>query len=364
MGRVTTALVVLLYLAVFLSVFISDQLPSVPSEDVQREEFGLNLSEAYADLHHIARRPHPYLSHENDRVREYILGRVVDIQKQAAEVDVEVSDDQFSTVKQGTNTLQGVGTGLYFEGTNVLAKIRGFADDSDGEGAVLFSAHYDSISTSSGAIDDGMGIVTLLQLLSYFTTHPPRRTVLFNFNNGEEDGLNGARAFLLHPWIANPNASLPASELPKTFLNLEGASSGGRPLLFRATGGSVLGAFAKGRVPHPHANVLSADAFARGLVRSGTDYSVYNQPCAAPSYSGSPENKGCQPMDGIDLAFYRGRSKYHTKYDAIPYIDGSQRSLWAMMETTLSAGKSLANDNVDVIGGVEKDQNSIYFDCE
>lgn len=68
-----------------------------------------------------------------------------------------------------------------------------------------------------GATDDGMGVATLLQLVDYFSKNRPKRDVIFNINNGEEDGLNGAHAFLEHPWSA----------LPTVFLNLEGAGSGG-----------------------------------------------------------------------------------------------------------------------------------------
>ncbi len=90
------------------------------------------------------------------------------------------------------------------------------AVDSDG---VLFSAHYDSVSTAPGATDAGMGVVTLLQLVDYFadTKRRPRRTAIFFFNNGEEDGLNGAHLYYEHPW----------SNLTTTFINLEGAASGG-----------------------------------------------------------------------------------------------------------------------------------------
>lgn len=37
---------------------------------------------------------------------------------------------------------------VYFEGTNVLVKIDG--TDENAEGGVLFSAHYDSVSTAPG----------------------------------------------------------------------------------------------------------------------------------------------------------------------------------------------------------------------
>jgi len=50
-------------------------------------------------------------------------------------------------------------------------------------------------------------------------------------------------------------------------------------------------------------------------------------------------------MQGLDLAFYKGRSKYHTKYDAVPYTDGHQQSLWAMMEAARGAGNALLNDS-------------------
>ncbi|THU92478.1 hypothetical protein K435DRAFT_862448 [Dendrothele bispora CBS 962.96] len=380
MGRTTSAFVVLLYLAVFLSVFISDQLPSVPSEDVQHREFGLNLTEAYADLQHVARMPHPYMSHANDQVRKYILGRVLEIQGKASTrengVEVKVSDDLFTNGSWGANplTMTGSGIGTYFEGTNILVKILGSseAQEGEGQGAVLFSAHYDSVSTAPGATDDAMGVITLLQLLSYFSSNPPLRTVIFNINNGEEDGLNGAKAFLLHPWISNSNSTqtqpqpqVPSSEIPTTFLNLEGAASGGRPLLFRATGGNVLRSFARGRVSHPHANVLSSDAFKRGFIRSGTDYSVYNQPCAVPNSNSENPGPGCRPMEGIDIAFYRGRSKYHTKYDSVAYTDGRERALWAMMEMAWGSGRALVNgdrDGFDGTGGVGRDQNSVYFD--
>lgn len=90
---------------------------------------------------------------------------------------------------------------------NVLVAINGTSANLDG---VLFSAHFDSVSTAGGertgsrpilalrscvilgATDDGMGVATLLQLAQYFARHPPRRNTVFNINNGEEDWLNGA----------------------------------------------------------------------------------------------------------------------------------------------------------------------------
>ncbi|KAF8899041.1 hypothetical protein BD779DRAFT_1666782 [Infundibulicybe gibba] len=248
---------------------------------------------AYDDLHHIAAQPHPYNSHAT-------MTSVPTSSAVCRHRGITIDDDRTSAF---------LIPGSYFEGTNILVKINGTEP-----GGVLFSAHYDSVSTAPGATDDGMGVATLIQLVQYLARNRPKRTAVFNINNGEEDGLNGARAFMKHPW----------SNLTQTFINLEGAASGGRPILFRSSAAGPLRAF---RVPHPHANVLSGDAFARGLIRSSTDYSVYN----------------AGGLDGLDVAFYKGRSMYHTPYDAIPHTQGQERALWAMMEATHAAGLQLLN---------------------
>jgi len=147
----------------------------------------LNLdSWAVSDGHfcgcQIAAAPHPYNSHNNDRVRDYILSRV---QARASKhSDILVSDDVIS------NATYAGGQIIYFEGNNILVRIAGKNDNE----AVLFSAHFDSVSTAPGATDDGMGVATLLNLIDYFGKNPPARTLLFNINNGEEDWLNGAHA--------------------------------------------------------------------------------------------------------------------------------------------------------------------------
>lgn len=108
---------------------------------------------------------------------------------------------------------------FYFEGTNILVKIDGTDSQAINSNGVLFSAHYDSVSTAPGATDDGMAVVTLLQMVEYLSVpeRRPRRTAVFFFNNGEEDGLNGAHMLFEHPW----------ANLTSTFINLEGAAAGG-----------------------------------------------------------------------------------------------------------------------------------------
>jgi Zn-dependent M28 family amino/carboxypeptidase len=133
----------------------------------------------------ITAHPHPYNSHYNDAVHAYILSRLRPVA--ASTSYVHISNDQTSN-----GSWASPGYGVYFEGTNILVKIDG--RNSDSNDGVLFSAHYDSVSTAPGATDDGMGVVTLLQLIDHFAKHRPNRTAIFNINNGEEDWLNGAHA--------------------------------------------------------------------------------------------------------------------------------------------------------------------------
>ncbi|KAG5352705.1 hypothetical protein C0989_000857 [Termitomyces sp. Mn162] len=311
--RGTTAAVTI-YLLGFIAVLKTNELPSLPQPNNQH---GLNLSIAWQDLHAIAARPHPFNSHANDLVHAYLLERLNPIA--AAYSHVHVVDDRVSNASDEQS---------YFEGSNILVKVDGTAQDL--HDAVLFSAHYDSVSTASGATDDGMAIVSMLQMVEKLAKTRGKRTAIFNFNNGEEDGLNGARVFLEHPW----------SNLTGTFLNLEGAGFGSRPILFRGTSTKPLRAFY--HVPHPHGTILAADAFSAGVIRSRTDYSVYAQ-------GGG--------MQGLDFAFYRGRSYYHTKYDAIPFIQGGVRALWGMMETLDAAGCALLDQD-----NSEPSEDVVYFD--
>ncbi|KAJ7681779.1 hypothetical protein B0H17DRAFT_942691 [Mycena rosella] len=320
----TTVLVILVYGILFCTVLFGDRLAAVPTPSKQN---GLDLAQAYADLHHhqIAERPHPFISHANDIVHSYILDRMRNVTDGIEYI--EVYDDVVSNASWASWAFST--TAVYNEGTNVLVKIEGSDPQYAPSGGVLFSAHYDSVSTASGSTDDGMGVATLMQLVEYLARNRPKRTAVFNINNGEEDGLHGAFTFLKHPW----------SNLTDTFLNLEGAAAGGRPLLFRGTSTPALRSF---HVPHPHGNVLSSDAFSRGVIRSGTDYTVYTG----------------AGMEGLDLAFYRKRSSYHTKYDAIPYTEGQEKALWAMMESAQASAVSLlSNDRTHGSGSPP-----VYFD--
>jgi hypothetical protein len=143
---------------------------------------------------------------------------------------------------------------------------------------------------------------------------------------------NKFRRFLHHPWFKSV----------RSFINLEGAGSGGRPNLFRATSPQIARAFAA--TAHPHGSSLASDAFALGLIRSATDFSIYQDAGIA----------------GADYAFYMRRQKYHTLHDNIPNLR-DRRPLWSMMENLYYVVKTISNQP----DSEESDATQfVYFDSE
>ena len=84
---------------------------------------------------------------------------------------------------------------------NTIAEIRGSERPDE---YVMMSAHFDSWDGSSGATDNATGTVTMMEAMRILkAVHPrPRRTILVGHWSGEEQGLNGSRAFAAdHPEV-------------------------------------------------------------------------------------------------------------------------------------------------------------------
>lgn len=266
-NRFLAAVCVLYIVPVSLVVRTFYSIPSarpIPSVDDE-----LNVTEAWFDLLHLTRDFHPFNSYNNDEVRQWLLQRVHEIlaatgsqyfvlqktpRSRSAETlrggrivsslkDVPqehntapdtplprncfsitnaalILNDRLSNItfsnpniKVGDTVLLFSHT-IHFQGTNLLVYVPGADDpetlclDSATLGSRTFiNAHIDSVPTSYGATDDGIAVVSILQLIKHFTLpgNRPQHGLLFLLNNGEEDYLNGARAF-----AQNPASSLPA----------------------------------------------------------------------------------------------------------------------------------------------------------
>jgi hypothetical protein len=332
-----TVLVSLTYVALLVALLIVHLVvPTAPSSSPT----GTNLTEAWMDLQQLTAAYHPYNSLNNDKVRNWLLTRIDEILKKnkiepgnaSSEPAVYVFNDMQSNLTFSSAGIRGTsgrarepGISVYFESTNIITYIRGSEDPkgtwwingtTPSKGGVLVNAHYDSVSTGFGATDDGMGVVTVLQLIKYFTTpgNAPKRGLVALLNNGEEDFLNGARVYSQHP----------ISKFAHTFLNLEGAGAGGRATLFRSTDTEVTRFYKESK--YPFGTVLSGDGFERGLIRSQTDYVIFN---------------GIMGLRGLDVAFMEPRARYHTNQDDTRHTESN--SLYHMLSAALATTKGLTS---------------------
>ncbi|MYE35632.1 MAG: M20/M25/M40 family metallo-hydrolase [Gemmatimonadales bacterium] len=116
--------------------------------------------------------------------------------------------------------------------SNAFAVIPGTAEPEE---YVILGGHYDSWDGSDGALDNGTGAVAILEAMRILkhAVPNPRRTIIGALWNGEEQGLNGSRAFVEdHPEILERTHTVfnvDHGNGPVTFIPMQGfAAAAGR----------------------------------------------------------------------------------------------------------------------------------------
>ena len=182
---------------------------------------------------------------------------------------------------------------------------------TDGQNAVLVTAHYDSVWTGPGAADDGAGVSAILEIARMAADYPPYlNDVVFLVTDAEEYGLIGARAF------ADDD---PLFARVKVVVNLEARGVSGPSTLFETGEGnrSIIRIYSK-NVPRPSANSLVHEIYK--TMPNDTDYSVYRD----------------RGVMGLNFAFAGGVALYHSALDDPDHLDlGSLQhhgdNAWAMV---------------------------------
>jgi hypothetical protein len=214
--------------------------------------------------------------------------------------------------------------------------------------ALLLNAHYDSAPAGPGASDDGMGVATLLEVASILKhCQPPfvssevetrerpstslgtngkgcgpRRPVILLFNEGEELGLVGARAFLGDP----------LSQRVDSLINLEARGVRGPVNMFETSRPNAAPiAIYAAAVKHPVANSLSTDVY-----RTMPNYTDVN----------SFAQRGWLTFN---LAPIGNETRYHSAGDNLAAQDPA--TLQHMGDQTLALAQALANGTPSQSGG-------------
>jgi len=206
---------------------------------------------------------------------------------------------------------------------NVVVRLPGGDPNA---GAILLSAHHDSVAAGPGAGDDGSGVAVLLELarlLSDPTTRERdddddddvllRRPLILLFVDGEEEGLIGAEAFLAgHPWARDVAFAI----------NLDSGGNDGLATLTRTSAGNgpAIAALAA-TLERPRAASVTATAYA--LTPYDTDFTAYDR----------------AGIFSLDFGIGEDKAPYHTPNDRLEALDPG--SVQHLGESTLAALRAL-----------------------
>ena len=253
-----------------------------------------------------------------DRALEYLAAQA----RSVPGVEVEIQDVTGSLRRSPTQLSA-------YRTRNLLVRIPGNSRD-----AILVSSHYDSPVSSVGAVDAGVAVASMMEMIRNIAAAPKLpRTVIFNINGAEEQGLFGAHGFLRHPWMKDV----------RLFLDLESAGTANKAILFQTgPGHSWLAKRYARAAPHPYGTVLGQDIFQSGAIPSATDFEIYRDFASVP---------------GIDIAFYRNGYAYHTQLDRT--WNTTPGSLQHMGANALALTRALATEAIPE-RGVER--RAVYYD--
>ena len=281
-------------------------LPELP-ERVAAGEF--DTRRALARLQRILgdQQPHPVDSAANDAVRNRLVAEL-----RAIGLAPMVTDD---LACNGTARSRTVSCARL---RNVLARLGPAAGRP-----VMMVSHYDSTPVGPGAADDGIGVAVMLEAAALLKDRPLKRPVLLLFNEGEEAGLIGARAFVEHNPLARDVEAV---------VNLEARGVTGPALMFETSrpNGAAVAAFARS-AERPSANSASADFYR--LIPNDTDVSVFRD----------------RPWTILNFAIIGNETRYHSPGDTLEALD--PRSVRHMGEQALAATSGLAIDGVPAASG-------------
>lgn len=290
--------------------------------------------------------PHPVGSDVLDHALQYVLSAAESIKRSAHwEVDVQVD---FFHVKSGSHVLVGGlfkgKTLVYSDLTHVVLRILPKYASEVEENAILVSSHIDTVFAAEGAGDCSSCVAVMLELARGISqwAHGFKNAVIFLFNTGEEEGLNGAHSFITqHPW----------SSTVRMAIDLESMGVGGASSIFQAGPHPwAIENFAM-VAKYPSGQILAQDLFSSGAINSATDFQVYKEVAG---------------LSGLDFAYVDMTAVYHTKNDKLKLLkSGSLQHLGENMLAFLQrAGASSYLSKGESVDGAVKNgiDSAIYFD--
>ncbi|CAN4125594.1 unnamed protein product [Withania somnifera] len=290
--------------------------------------------------------PHPVASDALDHALQYVLQAIETI-KETAHWEVDVELDLFHA-KSGANLMVGGlfkgKTLIYSDLNHIVLRISPKYVPEATENAILVSSHIDTVFSAEGAGDCSSCVAVMLELARGVSqwAHGFKSAVIFLFNTGEEEGLNGAHSFITqHPW----------SDTVTMAIDLEAMGVGGKSGIFQAGPQPwAIENFALA-AKFPSGQIVAQDIFKSGAIKSATDFQVYQELAG---------------LSGLDFAYADNTAVYHTKNDKLKLLKpGSLQHLGEnMLAFLLKAGTStnLPKGKETNSRGKSSQDTAIYFD--
>ena len=230
-------------------------------------------------------QPHPVDSQANRLVEQRIVTRLRELGYREQIQDTQICRSfERGDIRYGLARCTRV--------RNIVVHIPG---SSVGRG-ILLSSHYDSVPAAPGASDAGAAVATLLEIARLLTLEPrPRNDIVLLFNEGEEIGLLGAKAFMeQHPLGQNLQVAI----------NIEARGTTSRSVLFETgeNSGWLVKHYAA-TTPAPLSSSLFYEIYK--ILPNDTDLTIFKE----------------HDLQGINFAHADDEPHYHTPLDNLDNLD-------------------------------------------
>ena len=283
------------------------------SADIQK----YSTERVLSHIEQMAQDPHYVGTDYHAEVREYISGQ---LKLCGLEPYIQKEFSINGKWKGATNTF------------NIVAKIKG---TQKGKSLMLLS-HYDSAPFSSyGASDDAVGVGCILEAVRTITENKRqfKNDIIILITDGEEIGLNGAKAFV-------ENSEL--IEDIGTVVNFEARGSGGPSFTLIETNDgnqNMVKALQDAEIPYPVANSFLYSVYK--MLPNDTDLTMFRE---------------IADINGFNFAFIDDFFDYHCQTDDLEHVDiisVEQQGQYLMSMLNLLGNYDLNN--------LKSDNESVYF---
>ncbi|MBN3489936.1 M28 family peptidase [Acholeplasma equirhinis] len=286
--------IIFLAVTLLLSLFVL----YTPGASAKNDTTQFSAVRAQEHIEVISREPHSYYDRDaHEDVRQYLISTLSDYLGPFRVTEFNYTVDQVKTELEASYPSFDPDEVLY-PVENVLGVLPG----ENPEGIMLVS-HYDSRGhvgrtgeqgRSYGAMDDGYGVGTMLELAYLLKDSNPKNSIYFLFTDAEEVGLYGAI-------MAAAEQTL--MDNVKFIINLESRGSHGPAYMFEtsANNAKVIDLYRKANYPVTYSMATAVYE----LMPNFTDFTPLME-------TGKP---------GLNFAVLAGLDNYHTPFDRYEFIN-------------------------------------------